>query len=81
MKKILVTALIMMSLTAYAAESGKQVAAKFNDYSISYVLPKTVIDDIEYLSYYDYYHSGINSTGNKNYVEKIDTEPPNLSAF
>ena len=44
MKKILVTALIMMSLTAYAAESGKQVAAKFNDYSISYVLPKTVID-------------------------------------
>lgn len=35
-----------------------------------------VIDDIEYLSYYDYYHSGINSTGNKNYVEKIDTEPP-----
>lgn len=48
MKKILAIALIFLSLHAYAAESGKQVAAKFNDYTVSYVLPKTVIDiDIE----------------------------------
>ena len=44
MKKIVATALIMLSLSAYAAESGKQVAANFNDYSVSYVLPKTVIN-------------------------------------
>ena len=44
MKKIVATALIMLSLTAYAAESGKQVAAKFNDFTVSYILPKTVID-------------------------------------
>ena len=44
MKKIVATALIMLSLSTYAAESGKQVAANFNDYSVSYVLPKTVID-------------------------------------
>ena len=44
MKKIVAVVLIMLSVAAYAAESGKQVAAKFNDYSVSYILPKTVID-------------------------------------
>lgn len=48
MRKAVVAILVMLSSTMYAVESGKQVAAKFNDYSVSYVLPKTVIDiDIE----------------------------------
>lgn len=48
MKKVVLAILVMVSSTIYAAESGKQVAAKFNDYSVSYLLPKTVIDiDVE----------------------------------
>lgn len=48
MKKALIVIFVMLSSVAGAAESGKQVAAKFNDYSVSYVLPKTVVDiDIE----------------------------------
>ena len=48
MKKILVALTIIFSTITYAAEGEKKVAANFNDYSVSYMLPKTVIDiDIE----------------------------------
>ena len=48
MKKVLVALTIIFSTITYAAEGEKKVAAKFNDYSVSYLLPKTVIDvDIE----------------------------------
>lgn len=44
----MIIASIVVAMSANATESGKQVAAKFNDYSVSYVLPKTVIDiDVE----------------------------------
>ena len=44
MKRVLSIVLIMVSAITFAAEKGKQIAASFNDYSVSYVLPKTVID-------------------------------------
>ena len=49
MKRIAIaTILLISSIATYSSESGKQMAGKFNDYTVSYILPKTVIDiDIE----------------------------------